>query len=61
MILLIRKMNIGKSPRADNITLEMIKYLGESGFKLLHETIHWVWKRKQISEDWKLTVIITIH
>ncbi|KAI5754287.1 hypothetical protein M8J77_007444 [Diaphorina citri] len=54
-------MKLGKAPGADNITPEMIKYMGSAGESLLLKVLNLSWENKVIPKDWELATIIPIH
>ncbi|KAI5747504.1 hypothetical protein M8J77_015356 [Diaphorina citri] len=57
----IAKLKLGKAPGADNITTEMVKYMGPAGEDLLLKVIQLAWIQLKIPKDWELATIIPIH
>ncbi|XP_039287416.1 uncharacterized protein LOC120352044 [Nilaparvata lugens] len=56
----INKMEVGKAAGHDEITPEMIKYIGVYEEKLLLKVLRLAWKYKKIPKDWELGIIIPI-
>jgi hypothetical protein len=56
----IRKMKLGKAAGHNQITPEMVKYMGLEGEKLLLRVIQLAWRYKKIPSDWERSVIIPI-
>jgi hypothetical protein len=56
----IRKMKNGKSPRKDNIVVEMIKNGGKVLIKKILELICVIWKKEEMPDIWRLGIICPI-
>ena len=50
-----------KSPRINQIPAEMIKAGGRTIFLEIHKLITSIWKRDELPEEWKQSIIIPIH
>lgn len=47
----IVKLKPGKAPRVDDIRLEMVKYMGNEGIKLVQKIIETAWSTEEIPSD----------
>ena len=56
----ISKMKLGKAAGGDEITPEMVKYMGPHGEQLLLAVLQLAWRYKSIPRDWELAIIIPI-
>lgn len=54
-------MKNGKTPGNDQITVEMIKNIGEKGSKLLLKIFNKIWKEENIPKEWEIGLILPIH
>jgi hypothetical protein len=59
--LAIDKLKTRKSPRINQIPAEMIKAGGRTIFLEIHKLITSIWKRDELPEEWKESIIIPIH
>lgn len=57
----ITKLKLGKAPGADNISADMVKYMGPDGEKLLLKVLQLALKQHKVPRDWELATIIPIH
>jgi len=59
--LAIDKLKSHKSPGIDQITAELIKADGRTIFLEIHKLITSIWKKEELPEEWKESIIIPIH
>jgi len=50
-----------KSPGIDRIPAELIKAGGRTIFLELHKLITSIWKKEELPEEWKESIIVPIH
>lgn len=53
-------MKLGKSAGIDEITPEMLKYMGSEGTKIMLHLLNLLWNQKKIPRDWKVALIVPI-
>ena len=49
------------SPVADQIPAELIKFGGKTSRSVIHKVINCIWKRKELPEEWKESIIVSIY
>ena len=54
-------MKNGKASGEDDISIEIIKKMGNTGLKWMLEVINLAWRNKQVPKDWAKAVICPIH
>jgi len=59
--LAIDKLKSHKSPGIDQIQAELFKAGGRTIFLEIHKLITSIWKKKQLTEEWKESIIVPIH
>jgi len=59
--LAIDKLKSHKSPGIDQITAELIKIGGRTIFLEIHKLITSIWKKEKLPEEWKESIVISIH
>ena len=57
----VEKMKNGKASGEDDISIEIIKKMGNTGLKWMLEVINLAWRNKQVPDDWAKAVICPIH
>jgi hypothetical protein len=57
----IGKLRSYKSPSADQIPAELIKAGGETLYSEIHRLICSIWNKEELPQQWKESVIVTIH
>lgn len=57
----IKQMKNGKAPGSDKITVEMIKYMGISGIRILNQIFNKAWVEEVIPTDWRIGVLVPIY
>jgi len=50
-----------KSPVADQIPAELIKLWDKTNRSVIFKVISSIWKRKELSEEWKESIIVPIY
>jgi hypothetical protein len=50
-----------KCPGIDHISAEIIKAWDRTIFLEIHERITSIWKKEELSEEWKESIIVPIH
>jgi hypothetical protein len=50
-----------KSPGSDQIPAELIKTRGEILLSAIHKLINSVWKKEELSDQWKESITVSIH
>ena len=56
----IEKLKVGKAPGIDNITPEMIKYMGDEGTKQLTKVMNDIIKKMELPAEWNTGIILPI-
>ena len=56
----IRSLKQRKSPGEDEITAEVIKSMGETGVKVIHQLCNVIWTTKEWPTDWRSSIFIPI-
>jgi hypothetical protein len=59
--LAIDKLKSHKSPGIDQIPAELIKAGGRTMCLEIHKLITSIWKREKLPEEWKESIIVSIH
>jgi len=59
--LAIDKLKSYKSPDIDQIPAELIKAGGRIIFLEIHKLITPIWKKEKLPEEWKESIIVSIH
>jgi len=59
--LTIDKLKSHKSPGVDQISAELIKAGGRTIFLEIHKLITSIWKKEELPEEWKESIIVPIH
>lgn len=57
----VRRMKNGKAPGEDELPVEIIKILGETGISWLREIINEAWKAERIPQDWGRAIVCPIY
>jgi len=57
----IRNLKNNRVAGTDGIHLELIKYGGNKLLNRMYELVRQVWEEERIHEEWKETIIISIH
>ena len=57
----IDKLKTHKSPGIDQIPAELIKAVGRTICLEIHKLITSIWKKKKLPEEWKKSIIVSIH
>lgn len=61
IIEVVRRMKLKKAAEMDEIPMEAWRYGGEAVKKGLIEVISKVWKKRQIPEEWRNSIIVPIY
>jgi len=59
--LAIDKLKSHKSPGIDRIPAELIKVRGRTILLEIHKLITSIWKKEELPEEWKKSIIVPIH
>jgi len=59
--LVIYKLKSHKSPGIDQIPAELIKAGGRTICLEIHKLITSIWKKEELPEEWKMSIIVPIH
>ena len=57
----IKKMKNGKAPGEDNITAEMLKYVGEKAIIEIYNMVLQIWNSEVMPDDWKTGLIVPMY
>jgi hypothetical protein len=57
----IGKLKSYKSPGTDQIPAELIKAGGEILYFEIHRLICFIWKKEELPQQWKESIIVSIH
>jgi hypothetical protein len=61
VVIAIENLKSYKSPGADQIPAELIKAGGETLYSEIHRLICSIWNKKELPQQWKVSVIVPIH
>jgi hypothetical protein len=57
----IAKLKNYKSPSSDKIMAELIQAGGEILLPAIHKLINSVWKKEELPDQWKESIILPVH
>jgi len=58
--LAIERLKSHKSPGADHIPVELFKQVGRKIRFEIHKLINFIWKKEELSEEWKESIIVPV-
>ncbi|KAF2886426.1 hypothetical protein ILUMI_19747, partial [Ignelater luminosus] len=57
----LQKLKVGNASGHDEMTAEMLNYMGDKGTKIFLQLLNKITRDNKIAEDWELAVILPIH
>ena len=57
----IKRLKIGRAPGDDNITAEMLKYMGNKATNVFRDLLNEIVAKKSIPSDWNIGIILPIY
>ena len=56
----IGKLKVGRAPWQNDITAEMMKYLGEEAREILRNLLNYIIESKKKQNDWKMSIVLPL-